>query len=124
MSRKIKLCLFTICAIILLVLCAFLVKSGLRFYCPFNLITGLNCPGCGNTRAAFALLRFDFKAMFYYNLFFPFELAFLLRVYVDCANNYIKHNRFGITSIIKWYDVLFLILMVAWTIVRNTTDLF
>ena len=108
----------------MIILAAILVKCGFKIYCPFNLITGLNCPGCGNTRAAFALFRLDFKSMMYYNIFFPFEIAFLFRIYIDCAYNYIKHNDFGITAKIKWYDIVFLVLMILWTIVRNTTDLY
>lgn len=35
--------------------------------CPFLLITGYPCPGCGITRAAFSLLRLDFAAAFSFN---------------------------------------------------------
>lgn len=35
-----------------------------RFYpvCQFHRLTGLNCPGCGMTRAAYALLHGEFSA--------------------------------------------------------------
>lgn len=45
--------------------------------CPFNLTTGLYCPGCGNTRALHALVHLDFLGMLNYNLVFPF-LFFIL----------------------------------------------
>ena len=35
--------------------------------CLFHRVTGLNCPGCGGTRAISAMLRLDFAAAFWYN---------------------------------------------------------
>ena len=35
--------------------------------CLFHQITGLNCPGCGGTRAVSSALRLDFRAAFWYN---------------------------------------------------------
>lgn len=32
--------------------------------CPIRLLTGISCPGCGMTRALFALLRLDFSLAF------------------------------------------------------------
>lgn len=49
-----------------------------RIYCPFNRLTGLPCPGCGSTRALFALLRGDFAAYFSYNPFALLLLAMLV----------------------------------------------
>ncbi len=43
--------------------------------CPFYLMTGLWCPGCGLTRATHALLRGDVAAAFGFNLFFPLFLG-------------------------------------------------
>lgn len=36
--------------------------------CPFRLLTGLDCPGCGGTRAVAALGRGDLTAAFDHNL--------------------------------------------------------
>jgi len=41
-------------------------RAGLLF-CPFHEVTGLNCPGCGGTRAVMSLLRPDFFRALYYN---------------------------------------------------------
>jgi len=35
--------------------------------CPFKLLTGLNCPGCGATRMVHALLHGDVVGAFHYN---------------------------------------------------------
>ena len=52
--------------IIIVVLAAVFAFSG--FYsCPFKLLLGIDCPGCGLTRAALALLRLDFAAAFRFN---------------------------------------------------------
>jgi len=43
----------------------------LVYKCPFNLIFQMPCPGCGITRAHFALLHFDILGAFtYHPLFF------------------------------------------------------
>ncbi|MBH1958618.1 MAG: DUF2752 domain-containing protein [Flavobacteriia bacterium] len=37
------------------------------FKCPFKLVTGLSCPGCGSQRAVHALLHLNFKEAFHFN---------------------------------------------------------
>jgi len=37
--------------------------------CPFNWLTGLNCPGCGATRMVHALLHGDIAAAWHFNAF-------------------------------------------------------
>ncbi|HXF10332.1 MAG TPA: DUF2752 domain-containing protein [Desulfuromonadaceae bacterium] len=48
-----------------------------RFYpiCRFHQWTGLNCPGCGATRAFYALLHGYFRAAFRDNAFFIVVMA-------------------------------------------------
>lgn len=40
------------------------------YHCPFKVLTGLDCPGCGLTRAFRAALHFDFVAAFQYHPLF------------------------------------------------------
>ena len=46
---------------------AYLSASILGWGCPVQHFTGVPCPGCGLSRALFALLRLDFAAAFRYN---------------------------------------------------------
>ena len=46
---------------------AYLSASILGWGCPVQHFTGVPCPGCGMSRAAFALLRLDFAAAFRYH---------------------------------------------------------
>jgi hypothetical protein len=44
-----------------------LVPNEYKIPCIFNYATGMQCPGCGLTRASMAILRGDFPASFNYN---------------------------------------------------------
>ena len=56
----------------MLVLCcvALLVVVWQGWGCPFRNLTGMPCPGCGMTRAWFALLRLNILAAFRYHPMF------------------------------------------------------
>jgi len=49
--------------------------SGFYPVCLFHQLTGLNCPGCGATRASYALLHGHFRAALQDNALFVFGLA-------------------------------------------------
>jgi Protein of unknown function (DUF2752) len=46
--------------------------------CLFHSLTGLNCPGCGMTRALYALLHGNFRLALKDNALFVFTLAALM----------------------------------------------
>jgi hypothetical protein len=52
-------------------------KYGLFPKCPFYVLTGFNCPGCGSQRAIHCLLNGDVKGAFGYNLLLVVSLPFL-----------------------------------------------
>ncbi len=94
-----------------------------RYYLPcfFHKLTGLYCPGCGNTRALYAALHFDFVGMLRYNAFFPVLAALLLWL---LAGEYLK-ILFG--RRILWFPkriplaaiAVFILAVIAFTILRN-----
>lgn len=62
-------------------------RHGLMYtICPMVLITGFPCPGCGMTRAGFALLRFDFAAAFKIH---PYIYPIAVLIGVFCLQRYI-----------------------------------
>ncbi len=119
MNRKRNLLL-----LILAVLCSgavllFLLQSGLRVPCPIYSLTGLQCPGCGNTRATLAFLRLDFRAILHYNLLYPLEMLYLLWVAGFSAHSYLHTGHFSYRSPCIALDLTCLGLILLWTVVRN-----
>lgn len=55
--------------------------------CPFHLLTGLYCPGCGTTRALYAMLHLDFYQAIQCNLLSVFFTPFLLYTLVAYSVN-------------------------------------
>ncbi|GIF50049.1 uncharacterized protein DUF2752 [Asanoa ferruginea] len=53
--------------------------------CILKLTTGLDCPGCGGTRAAWYLLHGDVAAAARHHLLFVFAVPFVLYLYVAWA---------------------------------------
>jgi hypothetical protein len=53
-------------------------KSGLFPACPFRFLTGLQCPGCGSTRALHQILHGHFEAAFMLNPLLTLAIPFML----------------------------------------------
>lgn len=119
MERKHKIEFSTLIVMALGGVYALLAKNGYGIPCPIRALTGLLCPGCGNTRAALSLLRFDIIGMFEYNLMFPLEAAYMIRIYYVCSKTYIGGGKFSYYTTPKAIDIAFLVLLVVWTVVRN-----
>ena len=78
--------------------------TGLKIPCLYLLTTGLQCPGCGMTRALWALLRLDFAAAFSWNpLIYAMPYVFC---YVFFPMDEKIHRRIlaiiGIAALINW----------------------
>ena len=96
-----------------------LARWGIGLGCPLYQLTGLQCPGCGNSRAVIALLRLDIASAFKYNLLFPLELGYLLWVLLCCCVAFLHTGRFSYRPRWPWLDLTILVLVVAWGILRN-----
>lgn len=53
-------------------------KTGFFPACPFRMITGFTCPGCGSTRGLHRLLHGDLVGAFEFNPLMVLSLPFLL----------------------------------------------
>lgn len=49
-------------------------------FCPFKMLTGFPCPGCGITKSLVYLYEGDLSKSFYYHLFGPFVFLFCFAV--------------------------------------------
>ncbi len=118
-KRWLLVCSLTLALLGAGLLLAFLVTKGLRLYCPIQKLTGLLCPGCGNTRATLALLRLDLKAMLKFNLLYPVELLYMARIYYLCCKRFIKTGVFQYHTRPDMADITCLSAILLWTILRN-----
>ena len=101
------------------VILAILANNGFAIPCIFNKVTGLYCPGCGNTRAAISLLKFDFLAAFYYNPLFLLEFLYIGWIYLSCSVSYIKGSGFAYHTKTNVPDICILTIILVWGIIRN-----
>ena len=90
-----------------------LIQGG--YFCSFKRLTGLNCPGCGGTRASIYLARFKIIASFKSNATVPVSVAlylyFMLRqtAYRVIGTKSLKEKDinillviFVVTVIVRW----------------------
>ena len=88
--------------------------------CPFKLLTGLSCPGCGFQRALHAFLHGNWLEALHYNWFLicslPYALALVLAnwglpAHLKGSWHRVLENRYVI--------YLYMVLFFVWWIVRN-----
>lgn len=88
--------------------------------CPFKLLTGLSCPGCGFQRALHALLHGHFAEAAAYNYWLLFALPYLLALIVqrlmpdgrmkEKARRLLEH---------KYTIAFYIVSFFAWFVIRN-----
>ena len=87
--------------------------TGLAVPCPFHLVTGLLCPGCGVTRMSLALLRLDFAAAWQANPALLLLLPVLAGLLGQVALRYVKTGKARLSpgqNTLVWAMVLALLL--------------
>ena len=86
--------------------------------CPFYLLTGLHCPGCGSLRAAHQLLHGHWAAALRMN---PFAVALMPLVILGSAWRWTERRRLGrqVRPLSARWIWLLLAAMVVFTVLRN-----
>ncbi len=105
--RCIRLILFLGVAVLLV----WLFTHGLPYFCPLRWIAGIECPACGMTRAADALLQFHFlQAWRYHPLIFVVLLyAGILAVLWLLGKDKLMHAK-------ELWILLILLFLIWWVI--------
>src|SRR5437588_1232375 len=88
--------------------------------CPFRLLTGFQCPGCGSTRAFYQLLHLHPIAAFKFNPLIVLTLPFIIYGFLGFTRSAIAgrpHRRLFIPPIYLW---AWLVLLIFFWIFRNT----
>lgn len=114
-----RLLLLDLCIAALILLFYLLSRAGIGIPCVFRCVTGLLCPGCGNSRAALALLQLDLAAALKYNPLFPVEFFYLAWVYCVASRTYLRGGRFTYQPALPAVDGMILIAVITWGILRN-----
>lgn len=106
---------------VLLALAAILIFSRIDVgvLCVVRRFTGYSCPGCGMTRALGAMLRLDFRAAWEYNHFCYPIVAYLCHVFGSAAVRRLRTGEWNFDPSPAWLNVVFLVLLVAWGVLRN-----
>jgi hypothetical protein len=88
--------------------------------CPFRLLTGMQCPGCGSTRAFYQLLHLHPLAAFKLNPLLILTLPFIVYGFLGFTRSAVMgrpQRRLFIPPIYLW---AWLILMIFFWVFRNT----
>lgn len=85
--------------------------------CPVHEILGLDCPGCGGTRMALALLELDFYQAFRYNPFLFITLPIWAVIYCWQILGYIRNNT--LWSKLDITLIIYGIMLAIFGIIRN-----
>lgn len=95
-------------------------KYNIGIPCIFHKITGLYCPGCGITRAFFALLELDITKAFHENALFTTCLPLVIIYITNWIKIWLNKEKKDASQIFpKSIWNLLLILTITFGIIRN-----
>lgn len=87
--------------------------------CPFLMLTGLKCPGCGSQRAIHSLLHLDIAAAWRYNALLVLSIPYLLLLVVAEWGGAQRESRLYRALNREWLIWSYFALVIAWWIARN-----
>lgn len=86
--------------------------------CPFLMLTGFKCPGCGSQRAIHALLHADFASAWHFNALLTATLP-VVGAYVVAEVQRTRWPRFYAALNSLGAIITVFVVIVAWWILRN-----
>lgn len=92
---------------------------GFGIPCPFRLVTGLKCPGCGVSRMFISLLRLDFKEAFYANRLLLVTLPVIVGLLLSYIIRYIRTGSKRTARAENIICIILIVLFLAFAVVRN-----
>lgn len=125
MNERVKK-LLTVYAIVAAVLGAYAVVVlcfNISIPCVFRRITGLKCPGCGNTGFVISVAHFRFGEALRCNYLFPLEALYVIYVIIWSSAAYIKTGKPDFMIKPGWLNITALVLFLAWWVLRNILGL-
>ena len=87
--------------------------------CPTKLLTGIDCPMCGATRAVHSLLKGDVVGALDHNLLFVLLLPALVYAFVAWTSTRMGRPMKPIPMSSPWVSVPLAVVMLAFAVVRN-----
>ena len=100
------------------------IYTGLSIPCPFRLLTGFKCPGCGITSMLFSMINFRFKEAFYYNplvfIMLPFIIAYF--IYINYLYIYGKKDKI-LKKIPNYVTIILIFITIVYGVVRNIINI-
>lgn len=127
MNKKKKKMIFVELGLILLVLLIYIIANtnliSLMPKCLIKENLGILCPSCGSTRMVYSFMHFNFKDAFMYNpVMFLFLIYILIVNLVFIINAFRKKEDEILTFLYPknaWYWVVFVIILIIYTVIRN-----
>ncbi len=87
--------------------------------CPFLMLTGWQCPGCGSQRAIHSLLHLDIAAAWRYNALLVLSIPYLLLLVVAEWGGARRESRLYRALNREWLIWSYFALVIAWWVARN-----
>ena len=95
-------------------------KSGFFPACPFRMLTGFNCPGCGSTRGLHRLLHGDVVAAFEFNPLLIISLPFLLYALMRYTSAALGGQPLNWNRLNARYISTLIVVIISFWVFRNT----
>ncbi|MCE5206323.1 MAG: DUF2752 domain-containing protein [Porphyromonadaceae bacterium] len=88
--------------------------------CPFLMVTGYQCPGCGSQRAIHSLLHADIGAALKQNAFMVLSIPYIfLGIYLQYLGGKLRYPCLERIFYGRWSAVVLLVVIFAYWILRN-----